>query len=115
MTTSGYKGIVFTEINPASTTTAITMAYHQFPNGEVPISTYILGPVTILPHTTPSTSPGTPTTPPDAFYSATLTETLTVTETIRTSSSTTGLSCKFRTVAIFFTLTTAWVMAPHVS
>jgi hypothetical protein len=113
MTTSGYKGFVFTEINPTSTTTSITMLY-SYNFDDVP-QTYVLGPATILPNAVPVPPPGTPTTPPDAYYSATLTEVVTVTETVRTSSSTARPSCEFHTVAILFIITTTLVMAPRVS
>jgi hypothetical protein len=113
MTTSGYKGIVFAEINAASTTTSITMKF-SYAFGDVP-QTYVLGPATILPNAVPVPPPGIPTIPPDAYYSATMTEIVTVTETVRTSSSTARPSCEFHTVAILFIITTALVMAPSVS
>src|SRR3954451_6375698 len=53
MTQTGYQDIVFTEINPTSTTTAITMLY----NPGYYQTLFTLGPVTIVSNETPQTTP----------------------------------------------------------
>lgn len=53
MTQTGYQDIVFTEINPTSTTTAITMIY----NPGYYQTIFTLGPVTIVSNVIPQTTP----------------------------------------------------------
>src|SRR5271168_2724265 len=53
MTQTGYQDILFTEINPTSTTTAITMFYNP---GYYQI-VFTLGPVTIAPNVITQTTP----------------------------------------------------------
>ena len=60
MTTTEYKDMVFTEINPTSTTTTTILIYNRLCD---PNFYYTLGPYTVLPHEIPITTP-TPTSQP---------------------------------------------------
>jgi hypothetical protein len=79
MTTTGYQNIEFTEINPTSTTTPITMEICLYPDFSLDCSQYILGPVTIVSNEVslpPVTTPPTPATTPSTSNIATVTVTI---------------------------------------
>ena len=82
MTQAGSQEIVFTEINPTSTTTAITMIYDPGYGQAV----FTLGPVTIISNVIPQTTP-TVTNPTTVTVVPTVTVDSTPT-TVTTSSST---------------------------
>ena len=88
--------MVFTEINPTSTTTAITLVYNRLWDGA---SYYTIGPYTVLQHETPVTTPTT---------TQLSNPTVTVTVTSRISSSThIKPSCEFLVGAFF--LAVCWL------
>ena len=82
MTATGYQDIVFTEINPTSTTTPIIMFFcHNPPLYADECDTYTLGPVTIIsnsvslsPVTTPVAAPTTPAATVTVYSSVTVTQ-----------------------------------------
>jgi hypothetical protein len=102
MTTTGYINMVFTEINPTSTTTAITLVYNRLWDGA---SYYTIGPYTVLQHETPVTTP-TPTAAPTTTQLSNPTVTVTVTSRI-SSSTHIKPSCEFLVGA--FLLAVCWL------
>jgi hypothetical protein len=98
MTQTGYQDIIFTEINPTSTTTAITMIYTTLGYFDDDYSTsFILGPVTILTNqltkTTPTvTQPATVTVVPTVTVDSAPT---TITKSSASSSTLVQPSCEF--------------------
>lgn len=113
MTQTGYQNIFFTEINPTSTSTAITMIYY---NAQCCGATsFILGPVTILPNTLTKTTP-TVTQPETVTVVPTVTVN-SVPTTITKSSTSSGtlvqLSCEF--VIAIPSLISFWLLVLSVS
>src|SRR5277367_2734234 len=100
MTSTGYQTIVFTEINPTSTTTPITMSFNLGDGYFGAVYTeYDLGPVTIVsnsvplpPLTTPSVSSPPLTTPNMQPTTVTVDSTVTVT---KSSGTLTRPPCEF--------------------
>lgn len=88
MTTTGYINMVFTEINPTSTTTTILLVYE--PNCCI-AKTFTLGPYTVLRHDTTPSTPTPPVTQPPA-QGAQPTQTVVSAETVTPSSGITSLS-----------------------
>jgi hypothetical protein len=98
MTTTGYKNLVFTEINPTSTTTTILVVYNRLWIGAI---TYTLGPYTVIPHETPVTTP-TPTPPPTTKQpdpTVACTPATTVTVSSPNSATTVPPNCEFLVTA----------------
>jgi hypothetical protein len=114
MTTTGFKAIVFTEINPTSTTTPITMKFDRNGNFYAP-AVYTLGPVTILTNSVSQPPPGTPATPTE-LLPITVTETVNIaeTQTLTVKSSASLSHCEFGITVVLFLITTIWLIVPIV-
>jgi len=80
MTSTGYQTIVFTEINPTSTTTAITVTYWNAGFLDAPIpgaSPFTMGPFTVISNAV--SSPPLTTPPPTTTDESSMTKTVYVT------------------------------------
>jgi hypothetical protein len=105
MTATGYKDIVFTEINPTSTTTAITMFYDPGYYQTV----FGLGPVTIVRNDKIQTTP-TVTKPETVTVTPTITVDSSPTTVTKVSSTSTLIqpSCELIVAALSLTAILGW-------
>ena len=103
MSLTGYQDVVFTEINPTSTTTVITMfydpGYYQ--------TTFALGPVTIAPNVITPTTP-TVTEPTTVTVTPTVTVDSTPTTVTRSLTTRTQPSCELIIAALSLVAILDW-------